>query len=89
MPNRYVCSVLDEMRKAYEIRQYVLIPGLLEEIQTAVNRMEAALGDQYDTNRLREEKSELKQEVKKLEAKVAKLKKQAGEKPKKKRSGRL
>ena len=84
MPNRYVCSILDEMREAYKVRHYTMLPGLFEEAQTAVNRMEASLGDKYDINRLKEERSELKEEVKKLQAKVDKLKSKTGEKKKKK-----
>lgn len=65
MPNRYVCDVLDEMRKLYETRNFSGLLGLIEEVQTLVNRMEAGLRDYkdagYNEDRIREIKEELKE----------------------------
>jgi len=48
MPNRFVCDVLKEMRKCNETRNFSYLPGLIEEAQTMVNRMEARLEDYAD-----------------------------------------
>lgn len=69
MPNRVVCSVLDEMRKCHETRNYSYLMGLIEEVQVMVNRMEAALYDQYDLEHARKKYKELKIEVEALEEK--------------------
>jgi polyhydroxyalkanoate synthesis regulator phasin len=69
MDNRYVCSVLEEMRKCHEVRNYSYLPGLIEEAQTMVNRMEAALWDKKDYTALHDKLSKLKKEVAALEAK--------------------
>ena len=76
MPNRHICDVLQEMRKAYESRTYVLIPGLIEEAQSMVNRMEAALYDKSDMRytlktmkKLKKEKKALQDEIELLEDK--------------------
>lgn len=66
-PNRTVCSVLEEIRKVHETRNYSSLLGLVEEVQTLVNRMEAALHDQADVEYLEENKKELKKELKKLQ----------------------
>ena len=66
MPNRTICSILEEMRKAYESRNFSYIIGLIEEVQSAANRMEAALWDQHDIKRLETKKKDLKEEIKKL-----------------------
>ena len=48
MPARYVCSVLDEMRAMYKTRNFAGYLGLVEEMQTLVNRMEAAIEEKKD-----------------------------------------
>jgi hypothetical protein len=73
MLNRTVCDVLEELRKAYETRNFSYIPGLIEEIQSMVNRMEAKLWDQKDHERLKRDHAELKKKVRKLKAKTEKL----------------
>lgn len=45
MTNRYVCDVLEEIRTAVKVGRIDMIPGLVEEIQTMANRMEAKLSD--------------------------------------------
>lgn len=66
MPNRTICGILEEARKCHETRNYSYLLGLLEEIQSAANRMEAALWDQKDLERLRSDRKELQEEIKKL-----------------------
>lgn len=64
--NRTLCSVLEEIRKAYETRNFSYLLGLVEEAQSLGNRMEAALWDQRDITTLSQERSKLKKEVKAL-----------------------
>lgn len=80
-PNRYVCSVLDEMRKQLDalkwsnVSRYKSITSLMiEEAQTMVNRMEAGLEDAGDLERLKEECRKEKKKLKALKAKVKALK---------------
>lgn len=75
MPNRYLCDVLDEMRKSYETRNFSYLLGLIEEAQVLGNRMEAALEDKKDLLRWRKRVSEEKDEYKKLLAETNKLRK--------------
>lgn len=72
-PNRYMCSVLDEMRKQLEVldilnlKQYKSITAMcIEEIQTMGNRMESAIEDVGDIEKLLEKRNELKREIRKL-----------------------
>jgi predicted RNase H-like nuclease (RuvC/YqgF family) len=69
MPNRTLCSVLEEMRKAYETRNFSHLLGLIEEAQSLANRMESALWDQKDYTALQKKLSRLNKEVKELEEK--------------------
>lgn len=85
-PNRYVCSVLEEMRKQlktldeHNFDKYKSITALMiEEAQTMVNRMECALEDQSDIRRMKEERDELHIEIKKLKAEKKELKKEEEE----------
>jgi len=83
MPNRYVCDVLEEMRKIDKARNYGSLLGLVEEVQTLVNRMEASFGDKADYNRWHDKAKEEKVEYKKLLKHTNKLRKKAGKEPKK------
>jgi predicted nuclease with TOPRIM domain len=74
MKNRYLCDVLQEMRKAHETANFSYLPGLIEEAQYMGNRMEAALEDKDDLKRYERKASEMKREKEGLEAKVEKLK---------------
>ena len=65
-PSRYVCSVLDEIRKCHETRNYSCLMGLVEEVQTLANRMEAGLDDTKSYERNRVKLNELKTEYNKL-----------------------
>lgn len=65
--NRTLCSVLEEMRKCFETRNFAALPGLVEEAQTYGNRMEAKLSDVKDYERLKKRYKNLKEKVTKLE----------------------
>lgn len=66
MPNRYLCDVLEELRKCWKTRNFAPLSGLCEEIQTIANRMEASLGDKRDVERLLRQRPEIKDEIKEL-----------------------
>ena len=72
--NRFVCDVLTEMRPCMETRNFAILPSLIEEVQTMVNRMEMALADMKDLERLKKEIVYKKEELKKLEKKIEKKK---------------
>jgi len=74
--NRTACDVLEEMRKCNETRNYCSLVGLIEELQGMCNRMESALGDKKQIQRMIEDRAELKAEVKKLEKQKKELKKE-------------
>lgn len=82
MPNRTICSIIEECRKCHKTRNYSYLPGLLEEIQSAANRMEAALWDQKDLERLRSDRKELQEEIKKLREEKKELDPNAPKTPK-------
>jgi|TARA_Y100000389_G_C17319258_1_gene442155 hypothetical protein len=73
--NRYICDVLEEMRTSTKTLNFALIPSLIEEVQTMANRMEMALADMKDLERLKMSIVEKKEELEKLEKKIAKKKK--------------
>lgn len=74
MTNRYFCTVIDELRSCYKTRNFSIVMGLLEELQSIGNRMEAKCGDINDANRYLDEVKELKREIKSLKRKRDKLK---------------
>lgn len=81
MPSRYVCSVLEEMRDTVKClnvttvgRSKQFLPMLIEEVQTMVNRMEAALGEKWQYGSRTEELAKLKKEVRKLKKEKKELK---------------
>ncbi len=67
MPNRTLCNVLDEMRKANKTRNYSSLLGLIEEAQSMGNRMESALYDKRDTTSFTDKKRRLKLQLRKAE----------------------
>jgi len=73
--NRYICDVLEEMRTSVKTLNFAMIPSLIEEVQTMANRMEMALADMKDLERLKMSIVEKKEELEKLEKKIAKKKK--------------
>ena len=73
MTNRYLCSILDEMRTTIKTLNFGMLLGLIEEVQTTGNRMEAALEDKRDLGFLRDEIHNLKRERTKLKKEIEKL----------------
>jgi hypothetical protein len=73
--NRYICDVLEEMRTSTKTLNFAMIPSLIEEVQTMANRMEMALADMKDLERLKMSIVEKKEELEKLEKEIAKKKK--------------
>ncbi len=73
--NRYICDVLEEMRTSTKTLNFAMIPSLIEEVQTMANRMEMALADMKDLERLKMSIVEKKEELEKLKKKIAKKKK--------------
>ena len=65
--NRYVCEVLEEMRTCTKTLNFAVIPSLIEEVQTMVNRMEMALSDMKDLETLKDDIQEKKEELKVLQ----------------------
>lgn len=81
MPNRYLCDVLEEMRKMYETRNFAGLLGVIEDAQRLADRMEAALRDQRDfkyyedeARSAKEKSKKAKSETKDLEEVVTRLK---------------
>ena len=72
--NRYICEVLEEMRTCTKTLNFAVIPSLIEEVQTMVNRMEMALSDMKDLETLKDDIHEKKEELKVLEKKIKKKK---------------
>jgi len=73
MANRYLCSVLDEMRECTKTLNFSYLLGLIEEAQTLANRMEAKLYEIKDFEGLHEDIAKLKKQKKKLEEKIEEL----------------
>jgi len=79
-PQRYVCTVLDEMRECTKKLNFSPLSSLIEEVQILVNRMEAALESKkdiaklyLDLRKLKDARKALKKEVKDLIFKRDKL----------------
>jgi|TARA_B110000091_G_scaffold102367_1_gene111352 pyrimidine operon attenuation protein/uracil phosphoribosyltransferase len=73
MINRMLCDVLHEMRECNKTLNFSYLLGLVEEVQTLANRMEAKLYDIKDFERLRDDIKDLKKKKKKLEEKIEEL----------------
>jgi pyrimidine operon attenuation protein/uracil phosphoribosyltransferase len=70
MINRMLCDVLHEMRECNKTLNFSYLLGLVEEVQTLANRMEAKLYDIKDFELLHEDIAKLKKQKKKLEEKI-------------------
>ena len=70
MPNRHICSVLEEMRECTKTLNFSYLLGLIEEAQSLAFRMESKLYDIKDFDRLHEEIRDLKKKKKNLEMEV-------------------
>ena len=60
MSNRYICTVLDEMRDCVKTSNFSYLSGLIEEAQSLANRMESRLYEIRDFERLHEDIRKLK-----------------------------
>lgn len=69
-PSRTLCEVLEEMRMCDTTKNYSYLKGLIEEVQTMGNRMEAALEDFKDLEHSHEQKSEAHKELKEINKKI-------------------
>lgn len=87
--NRTLCDVLEELRKAYDTRNFSYMLALIEEAQSMGNRMESGLGDIRQLEGIREDIKKLDNQKKELKKKVAKLKKAAEPEEKKNEFGFL
>lgn len=73
MPNRFFCDVIHEMRESVKTLRFDVFPGLIEELQTMGNRMEAALSDRHEHENLLDEIHDLKKEKRKLKREIKEL----------------
>lgn len=74
--NRTMCDVLEDMRKLSGTRNYGGMDGLIEELQSMANRMEAGLQDQKDIQKLSEQQRKARKELKELVEAIGKLQKE-------------
>ena len=68
--HRYICDVLKEFRTAIKVGRIDMLPGLIEELQTMGNRMEAKLYEYSDMGYDLERGREFLKEVKALRKKA-------------------
>ena len=73
MANRYLCTVLDEMRECVKTLNFSYWLGLIEEVQTLGNRMESRLFEIKDFERLHKDIKALEKKRKKIEEEVEEL----------------
>ena len=66
MPNRLLCTVLDEMRDCVKTVNFSYLLGLIEEAQSLASRMESHLYDMKDHDRLLDDIRDLKKKKKNL-----------------------
>jgi len=83
-PNRTACDILEEMRKCHKTTNFSYLPGLIEEMQSTANRMEAKLEDFSDIESSHERKKEAEKKAEEAEKKLRKLEEELEEKEKEK-----
>ena len=71
--DRTMCDVLEEMRQASKSKNYSYIDGLVEEVQSMGNRMEAGLARYGSMVQAESKVAELKSELKEVSADIARL----------------
>lgn len=79
MPHRYVCDVLEEMRKCNETHNYSVLSALIEEAQILVNRMESSLGEKSELEDWHRKAKSERKEYRRLLKKTNKLREESGE----------
>ena len=72
-PNRTVCEALREMRELNKTRNFAPLLGLIEEVQSMVNRMEASLLDQGDLQHARKSLRKVRRELEKKSEELEEL----------------
>ncbi len=72
-PNRFLCSVFDDMRSCIKTLNFSYLNALIEEAQMLANKMEAALEDAADLKSLRDDIHKLKDTRKALEEEVKEM----------------
>lgn len=72
---RTICDMLEEIRNCFKTHNYSPIPGIVEEIQSAANRMESALESAKQIPKIMAERSKKKDELRKIEKEIDKAKK--------------
>ena len=73
--NRTLCEIFDEMRACNKTCNFSYLLSLIEEAQSAGNRMESALYDKESIEGMRDEMKRLKKEGMKLEKEIEEKKK--------------
>ncbi len=68
--SRVACDVLEEMRVCCKTLNFGHLLGLIEELQTAFNRMEAGLEQKRDIGNIDKEWTKKKKELRELEKKI-------------------
>lgn len=71
--NRYLCSVLDDMRKCCETLNFSPMKGLVEEAQILGNRMESGLSDKKNLMEVNEEYRKARKKYKTLQKEIKAL----------------
>jgi len=69
---RYLCDIIEDLRKTYETRNFSYLPGIIEELQYRANRMENYIEIGRELTRMEDRRRTLKEEVKKLEKELGK-----------------
>ena len=72
--NRTLCDILEEMRKLDATKNYSALLGLIEEAQSAGNKMESKLSDIKDLATVREDAKEVEKQIKELKKELEVLK---------------
>lgn len=83
MPRRYICDVLEDMRKQFETRNFSGTLGSIEQLQAMAYRMEAALDDKRTLEQYEEDAANARKEIKSLQQEVDRLRKEISELSKK------
>ena len=72
--NRYACDILEEMRSCIKTLNFGGLIGLIEELQTAFNKMEAALDCEKEYIDIADDCKELAEQRRNLRIQVKALK---------------
>ncbi len=71
--SRYMCSILENMRKCIKTLNFSYLMALIEEAQYRAERMESAIEDIGGFERIERQRIELKKEISELEEKIKDL----------------